>query len=86
MLQKTLSDFLDTEYSKDDYEEICRIISSDCKELVDQAKNSYICFEKSNGMETVINTVVFWERFSEAYNYSKLIYENNSQREKEAII
>ena len=86
LLQKTLSDFLDTEYSKDDYEEICRIISSDCKELVEQAKNSYICFEKSNGMETVINTIVFWDRFREAYKYSKLLYENNSQREKEAII
>lgn len=84
--QKTLSDFLDTEYSEEDYEEICRIISSDCKELVGQAKSSYICFEKSNGMETVINTIVFWDRFREAYKYSKLLYENNSQREKEAII
>ena len=86
LLQKTLSDFLDTDFSEEEYETVCRIISSDCKELVEQAKNSYICFEKSNGMETVINTVVFWERFSEAYNYSKLLYENNSQREKEAII
>ena len=80
LVKKDAETFAKIEFSEEEYERINYKISARCKELAEEALNNCLVVSARLG-DTVINSIVLDDKFSDAYDLAKGLLESGSAEE-----